>query len=128
MKKKKKITSSFNMIETYVIDQVVATKIVTIINNLKIKGRSVDIEVSKNIKNIVNRALAETDENIKVEIYCVDMYEESKLVKIKVIINQNFDLANDGLKTLADKLLKTLKVKQINYGLSNARPALIIWM
>ena len=56
MAKREKITSSFNMIETYVVDQVAAAKIVTILGDLKIKGRSVDIEVAKNVKNIVNRA------------------------------------------------------------------------
>lgn len=128
MAKREKITSSFNMIETYVVDQVAAAKIVTILGDLKIKGRSVDIEVAKNVKNIVNRALATIDETTHVEIYWVDMYEDSKIVKIKVILNQEYCLEDNELKLLADELLKTLKVKQINYGLSAGRPALIIWM
>ena len=128
MAKREKITSSFNMIDTYVVDQVAAAKIVTILGDLKIKGRSVDIEVAKNVKNIVNRALATIDETTHVEIYWVDMYEDSKIVKIKVILNQEYCLEDNELKLLADELLKTLKVKQINYGLSAGRPALIIWM
>lgn len=128
MAKREKIPSSFNMIETYVVDQVAASKIVTILNDLKIKGKSVDIEVAKNVKNIVNRALATIDETTHVEIYWADMYEDSKLVKIKVILNQEYCLEDNELKALADELIKTLKVKQINYGLSAGRPALIIWM
>lgn len=128
MAERKKINSNFVLIDTYVVDESAQAKINTILNNLKAKGRSLDINISKDLKNIVNKALAEIDETTHIEIYWADMYEDAKIVKIKVIINQEFCLEDGELKKLADELLKTLKIKMINYGLSNQSPALIVWM
>ena len=128
MAERKKINSNFVLIDTYVVDASTQANINTILNNLKAKGRSLDITMSKDLKNIVDKALAEIDETTHVEIYWADMYEDAKIVKIKVIINQEFCLEDGELRKLANELLKTLKVKMINYGLSNQNPALIIWM
>ena len=128
MAERKKINSNFVLIDTHVVDASAQANINTILNNLKAKGRSLDITMSKDLKNIVDKAIAEIDETTHVEIYWADMYEDAKIVKIKVIINQEFCLEDGELKKLADELLKTLKVKMINYGLSNQNPALIIWM
>ena len=128
MAERKKINSNFVLIDTYVVDASAQANINTILNNLKAKGRSLDITMSKDLKNIVDKALAEIDETTHVEIYWADMYEDAKIVKIKVIINQEFCLEDGELRKLANELLKTLKVKMINYGLSNQNHALIIWM
>ena len=91
-------------------------------------GFPFDISMERMENYEVVETIAEIDETTHVEIYWADMYEDAKIVKIKVIINQEFCLEDGELKKLADELLKTLKVKMINYGLSNQNPALIIWM
>ena len=127
--KREKINGTFKLIYTLNKDEAFGHKINTILSDLKLKGKSLEKEVTKNLKNIVNRALADIDETTEVEIYWADMYEEAKIVKIKVTLNQEFCLnGEEELEMLYDRLIKTIKVKQINYGISAGRPALIIWM
>ena len=127
--KREKINATFKLIYTLNKDEAFGHKINTILSDLKLKGKSLEKEVTKNLKNIVNRALTDIDETTEVEIYWADMYEEAKIVKIKVTLNQEFCLnGEEELEMLYDRLIKTIKVKQINYGISAGRPALIIWM
>lgn len=131
--KREKIESKFVLIETYIPDTEEAIahshKINTILSDLKSKGRSLEKEVAKNLKNIVNRAIADIDETTEVEVYWADCYEETKIVKIKVILNQAFCINDGELKLLYDRLINTIKVKQLNYGISAGnRPTLMIWM
>ena len=53
MAKRENITSTFENIESLVIDPTSEARIMNILSNLKLKGRSLEKEVVKNIKNIV---------------------------------------------------------------------------
>ena len=131
--KREKIDSKFTLIDTYIPDtdeaRIHSHKINTILSDLKSKGRSMEKEVTKNLKNIVNRGITDIDETTEVEVYWADYYEETKIVKIKVILNQAFCINDNELQILYDRLIKTIKVKQLNYGISTGnRPTLMVWM
>ena len=127
MAKREKITSKFQLINSYIIDEKYISIIGSVLNSLKIKGKALDKESGLALKKIVEKALFKVGPSCKVEIYWADYYEDAKMVKFKVVLTESINEITD-LKIIADSLLTDLKVKQINYGKSIGIPTLLIWM